>query len=289
MKDFYEILGVSKNATSAEIKSAYRKLALKWHPDKNKSSEATAKFKQINEAYEVLSDPQKRQMYDQLGPEGFRQRAAGPSGAGAYTYQQGPFRYTYTSYGGGENPFEGFDFGGFSDPFDIFEQFFGFRNPFGGGRSAKRRQVYKTQIEFDEAVFGAEKRVKIDGKTRKIKIPAGVNDGSRIRFEDFDLLVEVKSHPHFKRQGQDIYFEKELSFPTAVLGGIVEIPTLDKPLKLKVRPGTQPGTIVRLRGKGVPYPHSTQRGDQYVVFKIKVPEKISSRVRKIFEELKKEL
>src|SRR3989304_2397104 len=139
MKDFYEVLGVKKNATEAEMKSAYRKLALKWHPDKNKSSEATGKFKQINEAYEVLSDPKKRQIYDQVGPEGFKQRAAGPGG-GAYTYQQGPFRYTYTS-SGGDNPFEGVDFGGFSDPFDIFEQFFGF-----GRSQARQRPVYRVQI-----------------------------------------------------------------------------------------------------------------------------------------------
>lgn len=281
MKDFYEVLGVSKNATEAEIKSAYRKLALKWHPDKNKSSEATAKFKQINEAYEVLSDTKKRQMYDQMGPEAFRRGAGAPGGG---TYQQGPFRYTYSSYGGG-NPFEGVDFGGFSDPFDIFEQFFG---GFGGAR-AKQRLVYQVQIDFDDAVYGAEKQIKIDGKTRKIKIPAGVNDGMRIRFDDFDLLVTVKAHPHFKREGQDIYLEKEVSLPLAVLGGVVEIPTLEKPVKLKIRPGTQPGTIVRLQGKGVPYPHSSRRGDLYIVYKIKVPEKTTPKIRKIFEELKKEL
>lgn len=284
MKDFYEVLGVSKKATEAEIKSAYRKLALKWHPDKNKSADATEKFKLINEAYEVLSDSKKREMYDQLGPEGFKQRAGRGEGA---AYQQGPFSYTYTSSGGG-NPFEGFDFGGFSDPFDIFEQFFGFHNPFGGQRG-RQRATYKTQIEFNDAVYGTEKQVKIDGKTKKIKIPAGVNDGSTIRFDDFDLVVEVKSHPHFKRQGQDIYLEKEISFPTAVLGGIVEVQTLNKPLKLKVRPGTQPGTTVRLQGEGVPYPHSSRRGDQYVIYKIKVPEKVSSRAKKLFDELNKEL
>ncbi len=283
MKDFYEVLGVSKKATEAEIKSAYRKLALKWHPDKNKSVDSTEKFKLINEAYEVLSDPKKRERYDQLGPEGFKSKAPGGGG----TYQQGPFTYTYTS-SGGENPFEGFDFGGFSDPFDIFEQFFGFQNPY-GGQSRRQRSTYKTQIEFDDAVFGTEKQVKIDGKTKKIKIPAGVNDGSTIRFDDFDLVVEVRSHPHFKRQGQDIYLEKEISFPTAVLGGIVEVQTLNKPIKLKVRPGTKEGTTVRLQGEGVPYPHSARRGDQYVIYKIKVPEKVSPRARKLFDELGKEL
>ncbi len=288
MNDYYEVLGISKNATEKEIKSAYRKLALKWHPDKNKAPEAAAKFKQINEAYEVLSDSKKRQIYDQVGPEGFKQRVGTPGG-GTYSYQQGPFRYTYTSYGGEENPFEGFDFGGFSNPFDIFEQFFGVQNPFGRQSNAKRRLVYTIQIDFNDAVFGAEKQIKIDGKTRKIKIPAGVNDGSRIRFEDFDLLVSVRAHPHFHRQGQDIYLAKEISFPTAVLGGVVEVLTLDKPLKLKIRPGTQSETTVRLQGKGIPYPHSSRRGDQYVILKIKVPDRVSSRTKKSLEELESEL
>ncbi len=279
-------MGVSKTATEAEIKTAYRKLALKWHPDKNKASGATEKFKQINEAYEALSDPKKRQMYDQLGPEAFKQRGAGPAGGGANSYQQGPFRYTYTS-SGGENPFEGFDFGGFSDPFDIFEQFFGFGNQSGGRR--RQRSAYKTQIEFNDAVFGTEKQVKIEGKTKKIKIPAGVDNGSTIRFDDFDLVVEVKPHPHLKRQGQDIYLEKEIPFSLAALGGTVEVQTLTKPLKLKVRPGTQPGTTVRLMGEGVPYPHSSRRGDQYVIFKVKVPQKVSPRAKKLFDELDKEL
>lgn len=284
--DYYEILGVSKNATLDEIKAAYRRLALKWHPDKNKSPEATEKFKQINKAFEVLSDPKKREIYDQYGEAAFRQGGF-PGGGQTYTYRQGPFTYTYTTSGEGGFPFD-FDFEGFSDPFDIFEQFFGFQSPFSQSRR-KRRDIYEITLSFDEAVKGVTKEVVVKGKRQTIKIPAGVDEGMRIRFSDFDLLIHVKPHPYFKRQGQDLYVEKEISFPTAVLGDVVEVPTLDGTTKLKVRPGVKDGTMVRLRGQGVPYPKSSQRGDLYVIYKIKVPEKVSSKARKLLEELKNEL
>src|SRR3989338_4418926 len=124
MTDYYEMLGVSKNSSDQEIKAAYRKQALKWHPDRNKSPEANAKFKEINKAFEVLSDPKKKEVYDQYGEEAFAR--GGYGGAGGQSYQQSPFTYTYSSSGG--NPFEGVDFGGFSDPFEIFEQFFVFHS-----------------------------------------------------------------------------------------------------------------------------------------------------------------
>ncbi len=286
MRDFYEVLGVSKNATDREIKTAYRKLALKWHPDRNKSSEAEEKFKEINKAYEVLADPKKKEMYDQLGHAAFEK--GGMPGGGTYSYQQGPFRYTYTTSGGEESPFEGFDFGGFSDPFEIFEQFFGFQSPF-SRQGRARRPVYQTSIDFDQAVIGVEKDVRIDGKQKKIKIPAGVDNGTRIRFSDFDIMVEVKPHKFFKREGQDIYLEKEISYPTAVLGGVVEVPTVREKIKLKVRPGTASGTAVRLQGQGIPYPHSSRKGDQYVIFKIKVPDRVSSRIKKTLEDLRGQL
>jgi DnaJ-class molecular chaperone len=285
--DYYEVLGVSKNASLQEIKAAYRKLALKWHPDRNKTAEATEKFKQINKAYEVLSDPKKREIYDQYGESAFRQGGF-PGGGQNYTYRQGPFTYTYATSGGGSGfPFD-FDFEGFSDPFDIFEQFFGFQSPFSqSGR--RRRDIYETTLSFDEAVKGVTKEVVVKGKRQTIKIPAGVDEGMRIRFSDFDLLIHVKPHSYFKRQGQDLYLEKEISYPTAVLGGVVEVPTLDGKTKLRVRPGVKDGTMVRLRGQGVPYPKSSQRGDLYVVYKIKVPEKVSSKARRLLEELEKEL
>jgi len=285
--DYYEVLGVSKNASDAEIKSAYRKKALEWHPDRNKSPEAVEKFKEINKAFEVLSDPKKRELYDQYGEAAFERGGFGgaSSSTGNY-YEQGPFR-VYTNFGG-ENPFEGFDFGGFSDPFDIFEQFFGFSSPFGRGKR-KRRDVYEISLTFEEAIQGVKKDIVIKGEKKTVKIPAGVDEGMRIRFSDFDLLIHVKPHPFFKRQGQDIYFEKEISYPTAVLGGVVEVPTINGTVKLKVRPGTQSGTTVRLKGQGAPHPQSYQKGDQYVVFKINIPSRVSSRARKLLEELKGEI
>jgi len=283
--DYYDLLGVSRNATLGEIKAAYRKQALRWHPDKNKSAGASEKFKEINQAFEVLSDPKKREIYDQYGSEAFTH--GGPQ---SHTYQTGPFTYTYTSSDGGF-PFEGSafggDFGGFSDPFEIFEQFFGFQSPM--GRRRPRRSIYQIQISFDEAVHGITKEVEIDGKRKTIKIPAGVDDGTRIRFSDFDLSVSVLPDSRFRREGQDVYIEIPISLTMAILGGTVLAPTIDKDVRLKVRSGTQPNTMLRLRNQGIPYPHSSRRGDQYVIFKIKIPERISSRGRRLLEDLQEEL
>jgi len=284
--DYYEVLGVSKNASDEEIKAAYRRQALKWHPDRNKSPEATEKFKQINKAFEVLSDPKKREIYNQYGESAFERGGVGQEGFGGQYYQQGPFR-VYTNFGGDFSDFN-FDFDGFSDPFEIFEQFFGFQSPFSRTRR-KRREIYETTITFDEAVKGVKKEVVIKGERKTIKIPAGIDDANRIRFSDFDLLVKVQPHPFFKRQGQDIYYEQEISYPMAVLGGLVEVPTINGTVKLKVRPGTQSGTMVRLRGQGIPHLQSYGKGDQYVVFKIKTPSRVSSRAKKILEELEKEV
>src|SRR6185295_17969174 len=164
--NYYKLLGVSKNASDIEIKKAYRKLALDFHPDRNKSKEAETKFKEINKAYEVLSDPKKKQTYDSMVHQAFEQNAyqgggGGPFGGfgGAQSGQYGPFTYTYSTNDGGQ----GFDFGGFSDPFEIFEQFFGGASPFGNRQA---RPAYSLTIEFMEAVRGVTKRVTIDGKTQ---------------------------------------------------------------------------------------------------------------------------
>jgi molecular chaperone DnaJ len=287
--DYYEVLGVNKQASASELKAAYRKKALEWHPDRNKAEGATDKFKEINKAYEVLSNPQKKQMYDQYGKDAFERGGFGKSTGGAapggYS-QQGPFSYTYSS--GGSNPFEGFDMGGFSDPFDIFEQFFGFNNQ-GGRTRAKRHEIYQIELTFEEAVNGVEKETVIKGKQKRIKIPAGVDDNMRIRFSDFDVLVRVRPHKNFKREGQDIYIEYELSYTKAVLGGVVTIKTVNDEVELRVRPGTQSGTTVRLRGQGIVYPNTSRRGDAYVIYRIQVPEHITLKARKLLDELDKEL
>lgn len=292
MADYYEILGVSKNASLDGIKSAYRKQALKWHPDRNKSSEASERFKEINKAYEVLSDSKKREIYNQYGASAFERGGFGGAGPQTYSYREGPFTYTYTTSGGEGFAFDpeslGVDFSGFSDPFEIFEQFFGFRSPFTSARRTRYRSTYEITLTFNETVHGVEKEAVIKGERHKIKIPAGVDEGTKIRFSDFDIQVKVKPHHYFKREGQDIYVEKEISYPMAVLGGVVEVETVDGPIKLKVRPRTQSGTTVRLHGQGVVYPNSSRRGDEYVIFKIKVPERISTKAKKLLEELQKE-
>lgn len=279
-RDYYEILGVNKNSSADEIKSAYRKLALKYHPDRNKESGAEEQFKEINEAYEILSDSQKKQAYDQFGHAAF-DGGAGGFGGHTYTNQQGPFSYTWSS--GGENPFGAdFDFGGFSNPFDIFEQFFG-----GGGFGGQSRNLprYKIQVSFLDAVQGIEKEVSLDGKKRQIKIPAGISDGQQIRFDDFILYVDVLPDKNFQRDGNDLYINHEITIKQAILGDTVEVPTLSKPLKLKVKSGTQPNTMVRVRGEGIPDVRTKRKGDLYIRLVIQIPTSISRETKSVLEKL----
>jgi len=286
-RDYYDVLGVSKNASKEEIKRAYRKLALEYHPDRNKSRDAEKKFKEINEAYEVLSDPGKKETYDQFGHAAFDPRyggfggGAGVSGAGPFggqtrTYRQGPFTYTYTTSGGAS------PFGGFSDPFEIFETFFGGASPFGRASQMPR---YGLNLSFMEAAHGCEKKVVIQGKQRKIKIPAGVDDGSRIRFENFYVTVDVKPDKVFQRDGPDVFVNQEISLSTAILGGTVKVPTIDGEVKLKIRPGTQPGTMVRLRGRGIKKLHGFGRGDQYIRLQVKIPTRLSREQKEVLKKL----
>lgn len=282
-KDYYQTLGVAKGASADEIKKAYRKLALQYHPDRNKGKEAEEKFKEVTKAYEVLSDPQKKQTYDQYGHNAFEQGAgqSGPFGGGfggAQNGRYGPFTYTYSSSGGGND----FDFGGFSDPFEIFEQFFGGANPFGGG---PRRQVYSLSIDFDEAVHGVSKKVTVGGKVQNIKIPAGVDNGSRMRFGDYDIVFEVKPSAKFQRQGYDIISEKEISFPQAALGSEVEVETVDGKIKIKIPSGTQPNTVIRLGGKGIAHVKGSGHGDHYVKIKVSVPKNLNSHQKELLKEL----
>ncbi len=294
-RDYYDILGVGKSASLDEIKRQYRKLALEWHPDRNKSAEANGKFKEINEAYAVLSDPQKKTTYDQFGHSAF-QSGMGGSGQGGFR-QQGPFTYTWSS-GGGGSPF-GFD-GSDIDPFEIFEQFFGGgfsarggpASGWGRAQARPRRDVYEIGIDFLEAVKGVTKEVHLprgragEGSVRKtIKIPAGVDTGSRIRFDDFDIVVDVRPSREFKREGNDLIIDHEITYAQAALGAVVDVPTIDGPLSIRIQPGTQPGTLIRLRGKGVPSVRSASRGDQYMRIALHVPTHLSRRQRELLEEL----
>jgi DnaJ-class molecular chaperone len=288
--DYYDILGVNKNASAEEIKKAYRKQAVEWHPDKHKDNKDAAekRFKEINEAYQILSDASKRQAYDQFGHQAFSPGGMGGAGGspfgGAGGSQQGrwgPFTYTYQTSPGG-SPFSGYDF---EDPFDIFESFFGgSTSPFGRARSIPR---YSITIDFMEAIKGVEKEVSIEGKKRKIKIPAGVDEGSRIKFDNFILSVNIKPHELFERDGADIYVKVGIPFSVASLGGQIEIPTVDSDVKIRIKAGTQSGTMMRLQGKGAPHLRSGGRGDQYVRIQVSVPEKLTREQRTLLNDLKK--
>lgn len=287
-KDYYQILGVSKSASAQEIKSAYRKLALEYHPDRNKSKEAGEKFKEVTKAYEVLSNEDKRKQYDQFGHAAFEQGGMGGAGGGPFGGargqqggQYGPFTYTYSSGGQGAD----FDFGGFSDPFDIFEQFFGGGSPFGQRRA--QRPTYSLKISFDEAVHGTEKEVNVDGKKQKIKIPAGVDTGSRIRFGDYDVVFSVTPDSRFGREGYDIVSEEEVSFAKAALGGEINVVTIDGDIKIRIPSGTQPSTLIRLAGKGVKKLQGSDKGHHYVKIKVTVPKKLTKEQKEILEKLEK--
>lgn len=281
-RDFYDILGVSKTASQAEIKSAYRKKALEFHPDRNKSPEAAEKFKEASSAYEVLSDPKKRQTYDQFGHAAFDPAAGAgtggfnPFGGFSQSGRSGPFTYTYTTAGGpGGVEFD------FSDPFDIFESFFG-GNPFARGAQKPR---YSLEIDFMEAVNGTQRTIVHQGKSHTIKVPAGADDGTRIRYQDFDVTINVKPHPQFKRDGADVIVDYEIPFTAAALGDTIEVPTLNKSVKIKVRPGTQPGTIIRLRGQGITNLRTHHRGDVYVRLIINIPQNLNRDQKTLLKQL----
>jgi DnaJ-class molecular chaperone len=274
--DYYQILGVSKNATADELKKAYRSMARKHHPDVDKTPGAEEKFKGINEAYQVLSDPQKKAAYDQYGHAAFEQGGMG-AGQGPFGGGQGGYQ-TYSWSSGGQ------DAGGFADPFDIFEAFFGGQSPF--GRQA-RLPRYAINLTFDEAVGGVEKEIEAEGKRQKIKIPVGVDDGTEIKFSNFVLVCQVRQSDKFRRRGYDIITEKEISFTQAALGTVTEIETVEGNVKIRIPAGTQPGTQIRLRGKGIKHVTGRGQGDHYVIIRLKIPTKLSREQKHLLEELEK--
>ncbi len=356
-RDFYEVLGVSKDASTDDIKKAYRKLARKYHPDLNKDNpEAAEKFKECSEAYSVLSDDQKRAQYDQFGMAAFENGGAG--GAGGF---------------GGFEGFGGFGAGGFGNGMeDIFDMFFGGAGGRRGSQADKGPQRgsdlrFDLNLTFEEAAFGVEKEISLyrdetcehchgncaepgskvetcpdchgtgqirvvqntvlgqmqtvrpcpkchgEGKiipdpchecrgtgtvkkqkNLKVKVPAGVADGSRLRVAnegaagpkggpngDLYVYLFVKPHKFFERDGNDVYCEVPINIVQASLGAEVEVPTLDGKVVMKVPEGTQPGRVMRLRGKGIPRLRGTGRGDQLVRIKVVVPTKLTERQKAV--------
>ncbi|HIE38770.1 MAG TPA: J domain-containing protein [Anaerolineales bacterium] len=298
-KDYYRILGVERNASQEEIKRAYRRLARQFHPDVNPGDKgAEERFKEINEAYEVLSDPQKRRQYDQLGSSWsqWQQARGAPGGfedfARQWFGQTGP-QVQYVDLD------ELFGQGSLSD---LLNALFGL----GGTRTARRRPRRGKDLEapvelsLEEAFHGTTRRMeRADGRVVTVKIPPGARSGSRIRLAgqgepgraggspgDLYLTVTVRPHPVFRQEGDDLWRDLDVDLYTAVLGGEVPVETLNGTVKLKIPAGTGGGKTFRLRGEGMPNPKNpNRRGDLYAVIRIQVPTRLSDRERALFEEL----
>lgn len=289
-KDYYEVLGVAKDASADDIKKSFRKLAVKYHPDRNQGdSTAEEKFKEINEAYAVLSDPEKRKKYDTFGSADFHQQFSQED-----IFRNFDFSGTFKDMGmgGGE---------------DIFSRLFGgaFRRAGSGFRRGPQKGAdlsLAVTVGFREAALGAEKLVAFrrNGQREelKVKIPAGVDNGSRIRIGgrgsdgenggpsgDLFLEVTVTNDPVFTREGGDLFVERTVRFSEACLGVSLEVPTLEEPKRIKVPAGIQPGTKIRLKGCGIKALGSNARGDLYVKISIHVPEGLNSSQKKLVEEL----
>ncbi|CAG4997407.1 Curved DNA-binding protein [Dyadobacter sp. CECT 9275] len=284
--DYYKILGVEKTASEKDIKNAYRKLARKYHPDLNPNDEeAHKKFQELNEANQVLSDPEKRKKYDQYG-ENWEHGEEYEKARQARSQGQG-------NWSGGMGQ-EGFS--------DFFESMFG--GGFGSGRQGRYRgQDYQAQVSLDlkEAYTTHKQTLTVNGKNIRITIPAGIENGQTIKISghggpgtnggpqgDLYITFNISSDPRFRRAGNDLHVKEELDLYTAVLGGEKIIETLDGKVKVPVRPETQNGAVMRLKGKGFPvYKQEGTFGDLYVTFEVKLPTNLTDRQKELFTELSK--
>lgn len=288
-KDYYEVLGVNKNADDAAIKKAYRKLAKKYHPDTNQgNADAEKKFKEVNEAYDVLGDKERRKLYDQYGQNPYGQDQ-------------------YYSSGGPQSGYQEFHFEG-SDMDDIMDELFG--NAFRGSKGFQRKErsvkgkniETEVPISFEEAVFGCDKRFTLESgdgsrQSLEVHIPAGIADGQSVRLkgkgqqgyhgENGDLLIKVKVGKKYgyERKGQDVYTTVKIPYTTAVFGGETKIHTLYGDVLCKIRPGTQSGSKIRLKGKGiVAMNNPIVHGDEYAEVQIEVPTKLNVAAREKLQE-----
>lgn len=313
-KDYYEILGVPRSASTEEIKKAYRKLAMKYHPDHNKGDKsAEERFKDISEAYAVLSDPEKRKQYDMYGAEGFQDRYS----------KEDIFRgFDFDSI------FRDFGFGGGGRVGDIFDQFFTgtagggrhrsrstrgspFDSVFGGFDSRDYAQkgrdlIYELSLNLEEVTQTTTKLItyNVDGRRESVsvKIPAGISHGKKLRLQgkgergahggppgDLYVQINILDHPVFRREGNDLHVKQKIKFSEAALGTEIEVPTIDrKQLKLKIPPGTQSGAKFRFKGYGLPQINGTQRGDAYVEIGIEVPKKLTKKQKSLIKSLSEE-
>ena len=295
-KDYYRILGIERSASADDVRKAYRKLAMQYHPDRNQGNkQAEEKFKEINEAYQVLSDPQKRSRYDQLGSaySNWQQRGGTPND---FDWSQ-----WFSGQPGAQAGGTRVEYGDLNDLFgqDIFSEFF--RSIFGGTggstqTSARARQAPAYQqpitITLEEAYHGTTRTLQSDERRLQVRIPAGVKTGSKVRVAgggpegiDLYLIVEVEPDARFERQGDDLRGSATIDLFTAALGGEAEVETMDGTVRLKIPAGTQPEQMFRLAGRGMPRLKSTQnKGDLFVRVKVRIPKELSDQQKSLLQE-----